>query len=324
MNRELSSGHARELGSAPQKRTAWTERWIRYKKHKYFYLMLVPLVAYYVIFEYGPLYGVQIAFKDYMLRQGIWGSSWVGWKHFEYMFTLSPDFYNILKNTVVISLYHIIFGFPAPIVLALLLNELRLEMFKRISQTISYLPHFLSWVVLGGLLMTILSPTTGAVNLVLGWFGIEPIYFLGDPRYFRFTLVISAIWKEIGWGTIIYLAALASVDQHLYEAAKMDGANRWKQTIHITLPSITYVIAILFIFKTGSILSAGFDQIFNLYNPAVYSVADTLDTYVYRVGLMQLQYSFTTAVGLFKNIIAFSMVMLTNYIVKKMGQEGIL
>ncbi len=286
--------------------------------------MLVPLVAYYVIFEYGPLYGVQIAFKDYMLRQGIWGSSWVGWKHFEYMFTLSPDFYNILKNTVVISLYHIIFGFPAPIVLALLLNELRLEMFKRISQTISYLPHFLSWVVLGGLLMTILSPTTGAVNLVLGWFGIEPIYFLGDPRYFRFTLVISAIWKEIGWGTIIYLAALASVDQHLYEAAKMDGANRWKQTIHITLPSITYVIAILFIFKTGSILSAGFDQIFNLYNPAVYSVADTLDTYVYRVGLMQLQYSFTTAVGLFKNIIAFSMVMLTNYIVKKMGQEGIL
>lgn len=300
------------------------KRWHAYRKHKYFYLMLVPLVVYYGVFEYGPLYGVQIAFKDYMLRQGIWNSPWVGWKHFYFMFTLSPDFYNILKNTVIISFYHIIFGFPAPIVLALLFNELRLEIFKRVSQTISYLPHFMSWVVLGGMLITILSPTTGAVNIVLGWFGIEPIYFLGDPNYFRFTLVVSSIWKEVGWGTIIYLAALASIDPHLYEAARIDGASRWKQTLHITLPSIMYVIAILFIFKTGSILSAGFDQIFNLYNPAVYSVADILDTYVYRVGLQQLQYSFTTAVGLFKNIVAFSMVMMTNYIVKKMGQEGIL
>lgn len=326
MSSERMAAHSTSMEPSAGKLrlSEWAKRWQRYKKHKYFYLMLVPLIAYYLIFEYGPLYGIQIAFKDYMLRQGVWGSQWVGWKHFHYMFTLSPDFYKILRNTVVISLYHITFGFPAPIILALLFNELRLEIFKRISQIISYLPHFLSWVVLGGMLITILSPTTGTVNIVLGWFGIDPIYFLGDPQYFRFTLVISSIWKEIGWGTIIYLAALAGIDPYLYEAAKIDGASRWKQTIHITLPSIMYVIAILFIFKTGSILSAGFDQIFNLYNPAVYSVADILDTYVYRVGLTQLQYSFTTAVGLFKNLVAFSMVMLTNYIVKKMGQEGIL
>ncbi|MCU6793773.1 ABC transporter permease subunit [Paenibacillus sp. WQ 127069] len=324
MSSKHLTAHSTESAASKPKPAVWSKQCQRYQKHKYFYLMLAPLIVYYLIFEYGPLYGVQIAFKDYMLRQGIWGSPWVGWKHFQYMFTLSPDFYKILSNTVIISLYQIVFGFPAPIILALLFNELRLKMFKRISQTISYLPHFLSWVVLGGMLITILSPTTGAVNILLGWFGIEPIYFLGDPKYFRFTLVLSSIWKEIGWGTIIYLAALAGIDLHLYEAARIDGANRWKQTIHITLPSIMYIIAILFIFKTGSILSAGFDQIFNLYNPAVYSVADILDTYVYRVGLTQLQYSFTTAVGLFKNIVAFSMVMMTNYIVKKMGQEGIL
>ncbi|GBG11220.1 protein lplB [Paenibacillus agaridevorans] len=316
----LSNASARHLRSGERRESRWT----KYKKSKYLFLMLIPLFVYYAIFEYGPLYGIQIAFKDYMIRDGIWNSPWVGVKHFDYMFNASPDFYKILKNTVIISFYHIIFGFPAPILLALIFNELRVELFKRVSQIISYLPHFLSWVVLGGLLITILSPTTGAVNAVLGWLGIEPIYFLGDPNYFRFTLILSSIWKEIGWGTIIYLAAMTGIDPHLYEAAKMDGAGRWKQTTHITLPSIMSVIAILFIFKTGQILNAGFDQIFNLYNPAVYSVADILDTYVYRVGLMQLQYSFTTAVGLFKNVIAFSLVLFTNYMVKKLGQEGIL
>ncbi|MDF2926563.1 MAG: protein lplB [Paenibacillaceae bacterium] len=321
MNSKMKTSTTAGFISVPLKATS---RWVQYKRCKYLYLMLIPMLAYYLIFEYGPLYGVQIAFKDYMIRDGVWNSPWVGLKHFDYMFNASPDFFHILKNTVIISGYHIIFGFPAPILLALIFNELRSELFKKITQMISYLPHFLSWVVLGGLLITILSPTTGAVNAVLDWVGIKPIYFLGDPHYFRFTLVISSIWKEIGWGTIIYLAALSGIDPHLYEAARMDGAGRLKQTIHITLPSMMSVIAILFIFKTGSILSAGFDQIFNLYNPAVYSVADILDTYVYRVGLTQLQYSFTTAVGLFKNVIAFSMVLLTNYVVKKLGQEGIL
>ncbi|MDQ1912683.1 ABC transporter permease subunit [Paenibacillus sp. GD4] len=306
--------------------TAWFNADVRkeYRKCKYLFLMLAPVLLYYIIFEYGPLYGVQIAFKDYRIREGILGSPWVGFKHFIYLFTASPDFLRIMKNTLLLSFYHIVFGFPAPIVLALLFNEIRIEMFKRITQTISYLPHFLSWVVLSGLLITILSPTTGTVNLLLSMVGMEPIYFLGDPQYFRFTLVVSSIWKEVGWGTIIYLAALAGVDPALYEAAVMDGANRWKQTWHITLPGIIPVITIMFIFRIGAVLNAGFDQVLNLYSPNTYSVGDILDTYVYRAGLTQLQYSLTAAVGLFKNVVAFTLVLLTNYMVKKLGQEGIL
>ncbi|SDC13064.1 carbohydrate ABC transporter membrane protein 1, CUT1 family [Paenibacillus sp. UNCCL117] len=295
-----------------------------YRKCKYLFLMLLPVLLYYLIFEYGPLYGAQIAFKDYRIRDGIMGSPWVGFKHFHYLFTASPDFMRIMRNTLLLSFYHIVFGFPAPIVLALLFNEVRSRVFKRVTQTISYLPHFLSWVVLGGLLITILSPTTGVVNQLLALVGIDPIYFLGDPEYFRFTLVVSSIWKEIGWGTIIYLAALAGVDPSLYEAAVVDGAGRWKQIMHITLPGIVPVITIMFIFRIGAVLNAGFDQVLNLYSPNTYSVGDILDTYVYRAGLTQLQYSLTAAVGLFKNVVAFTLVLLTNYVVKKLGQEGIL
>ena len=286
--------------------------------------MLAPVLAWYGIFEYGPLYGIQLAFKDFAIMKGISGSPWVGWKHFHYLFTASPDFARIFRNTVVISFYHIVFGFPAPIILALLLNEVRLARFKRVVQSISYLPHFLSWVILSGLLTAILSPTTGAVNVALQWLGFDPIYFMADPRYFRFTLVASNIWKEVGWGSIIYLAALAGIDPSLYEAAVMDGASRWKQTLYITLPQMLPVISIMFILRIGSVMNAGFDQIINMYNPAVYSVADIIDTYVYRIGLGQLQYSLTTAVGVFKNVIAFLLVLLTNYLVKKSGQEGLI
>lgn len=285
--------------------------------------MLLPVMAWYVIFAYGPMYGIQLAFKDYNFAEGIWGSPWVGMKHFVYLFTSSPDFLNILKNTVVISFYHIIFGFPAPIILALLFNEVRVSFFKKVAQTISYLPHFLSWIVIGGILVTILSPTTGVVNHVLNLIGIDPIYFLGSETYFRFTLVLSGIWKEVGWGTIIYLAALAGIDQQMYEAAVIDGANRWKQTIHITIPTIMPVISILLILRVGGVLDAGFDQILTLYSPAVYSVADVIDTYVYRIGLQNFQFSLTTAVGLFKNVVGLMLVLFANYIIKKMGQEGI-
>lgn len=302
----------------------FSRRWNLYKRHKYLYALLLPLMAWYAIFAYGPLYGIQLAFKDFQIMKGITGSPWVGFEHFHYLFTASPDFLKILGNTIVISVYHIVFGFPAPILLALLLNEIRLRTFKRVTQTISYLPHFLSWVILAGILTTMLSPNSGIVNELLGWFGVGPIFFLGDPDYFRFTLVASGIWKEIGWGTIIYLAALAAVDPHLYEAAVMDGANRWKQTLHITLPQLLPAITILLILRMGNVLDAGFDQILNLYNPAVYSVADTIDTYVYRAGLLQMQFSLTTAVGLFKNIVALLLVLSTNYLVKKAGQEGLL
>lgn len=295
-----------------------------YYKYRYMFYLLLPAIVWYGIFSYGPLYGIQLAFKDFRIMEGISGSPWIGLDHFRTIFQASNDFPNILKNTIVISFYHIAFGFPAPILLALLFNELRFKLFKRVAQTISYLPHFLSWVVLSGLLIAILSPSSGIVNAIITFFGFEPIYFLGGKQYFRFTLVVSAIWKEIGWGSIIYLAALASVDPHLYESAVVDGAGRWKQMLHITLPMIMPTIAIMFILRIGGILDAGFDQILNLYNPVVFGVADIIDTYIYRVGIGQLQYGITTAIGLFKNVIALALVLGTNYIIKKAGQEGLI
>lgn len=297
--------------------------WREYKKCRYLFLLLAPVMIWYAVFAYAPMYGIQLAFKDFKIMEGIWGSPWVGFKHFEFLFFQSPDFLRILKNTIVISFLHILFGFPAPIILALLINEIRSGKFKKIAQSLTYLPHFFSWVILSGILITLLSPSTGVVNYLLQLIGLEPVYFLGDPHYFRFTLVTSGIWKEVGWGTIIYLAALAGVQPDMYEAAVMDGASRWKQTISITIPTILPVIVLMFILRIGSVLDAGFDQILNLYSPATYSVADILDTYVYRVGLQNFQFSLTTAVGLFKNVIAFALVLTTNFISKKLGQQGI-
>ncbi|WP_083675999.1 ABC transporter permease subunit [Paenibacillus sp. FSL H8-0548] len=310
-------------GGEIQRSSKLKETWKQYKRSKYLFLLLAPVLLWYVIFHYGPLYGVQLAFKDFNIRQGIWNSPWVGLTHFKFLFFQSPDFLRIMKNTIIISLYHIVFGFPAPIILALLFNEIRLARFKKLAQTITYLPHFFSWVILSGILVTLLSPSVGIVNYLIELVGLDPIYFLGDKAYFRFTLILSGIWKEVGWGMIIYLAALAGIDPTLYEAATVDGANRWKQMLHVTLPSILPVITILLILRMGGILDAGFDQVLNLYHPAVYEVGDILDTYVYRVGLQNFQLSMTTAVGLFKNVIALGLVLMTNYIVKKLGQEGI-
>ncbi|MBO9604564.1 MAG: sugar ABC transporter permease [Paenibacillaceae bacterium] len=296
----------------------------QYAKCKYLFLLLLPALVWYTIFSYGPLYGVQLAFKEFRILQGIGGSPWIGFHYFEMMLNGSQDFFQIVRNTLVLSFYHIVFGFPAPIVLALLFNELRLQWFKKLAQAISYLPHFFSWVVLSGFLITVLSPSTGVVNQLLELVHLKPIYFIGDPHYFRFTLVVSGIWKEVGWGAIIYLAALASTDPQLYEAAVIDGAGRWKQLLHITLPSLIPVVSIMLIFRIGGILDAGFDQVLNLYTPATYQVADILDTYVYRLGLEQMQFGFATAVGLFKNVIAFALVLLANYAVRKSGEEGLL
>ncbi|MEK4059887.1 MULTISPECIES: ABC transporter permease [Paenibacillus] len=297
--------------------------WREYKKCRYLFLLLAPVMIWYAVFAYAPMYGIQLAFKDFRIMDGIWGSPWAGLKHFEFLFFQSPDFLRILKNTVTISFLHIAFGFPAPIILALLINEIRSSTFKRVAQSLTYLPHFFSWVILSGILITLLSPSSGVVNYLLQLVGLEPVYFLGNPNYFRFTLVTSGIWKEVGWGTIIYLAALAGIQPEMYEAAVMDGASRWRQTLSITLPTILPVIILMFILRIGSVLDAGFDQILNLYSPATYSVADILDTYVYRVGLQNFQFSLTTAVGLFKNVIAFALVLTTNFISKKLGQQGI-
>ncbi|MDY5015167.1 MAG: ABC transporter permease subunit [Eubacteriales bacterium] len=285
-------------------------------------LMLLVGLVYYAIFCYGPMYGIQIAFKDYKFRRGIWGSEWVGLEWFRKMFS-GQNFLMVFRNTLLISLYKLIAGFPAPIIFALLLNELDGKWFKKTIQTVSYLPHFLSWVILGGIFMQILSPSTGAVNYIIKMFGGTPIYFLGDIRWFRSTMVILSVWKGFGWGSIIYLATMSSINPELYEAATIDGANRWRQTINITLPALAPIIAIMFIMNSGSIINDDFDQIFNLYNETVYRVGDVISTYTYRQGLVEMKYSYTTAVGLFKNVISFGIILLTNFITSKFSDYGI-
>jgi putative aldouronate transport system permease protein len=285
-------------------------------RYRSFYIMLLPAIVYYLIFHYYPMYGAQIAFKDFKFNMGISGSPWVGFEHFVSLFS-APSFYQILANTLIISFYKLIFGFPAPILFALLLNEVMNPRIKKVVQTISYLPHFISWVVLGGVFILFLSPTAGPINSLVGLFGFEPIFFLGDNDWFRSSLVWTHIWKGVGWGSIIYFAALAGIDTSLYEAAEIDGANRFHKMFYITIPSMFPVITIMFIFAVGGIINDDFDQVFNLYSPAVYQSGDVISTYVYRKGLVGMEFSFATAVGLFKNVIGFTLIIITNQIVKK-------
>ncbi|MDQ1913478.1 ABC transporter permease subunit [Paenibacillus sp. GD4] len=288
------------------------------RKHWMLYLMALPGVAFYLVFKYVPLAGSIIAFQKYQIFKGILGSSWVGLDNFIYLFTYQ-DFYHVLRNTAVIALYQLIFGFPAPIILALLLNELRVMLAKRVIQSVFYLPHFLSWVVVGGIVFELLA-SQGVVNSIRGWFGLEPVLFMQEQAYFRTIVVISGIWKEVGWGTIIYLAAIAGINPNLYEVAVMDGANRWKQTLHITLPVMFPTILVLFLLNIGNFLELGFDQIFNLLTPMTYSVGDIIETYVYRAGVLQGQYSVTTAIGLFQSVIGFALLWTFNRLARKTEQ----
>lgn len=287
-------------------------------KHKELFLIFLSALAFFIVFRYGPMYGIVIAFKDFNVRAGIWGSPWVGLKHFERLFT-HPDFYKILRNTLLINLYQIIFAFPAPIVFALILNEMQSSAYKRFIQTATYLPHFISWVVMAGLVIYFLSPTTGVVNFIIQQLGGKPVYFLAKKEYFRSIVVVSGIWKEIGWNSIIYSAALAGVDTQLYEAAIVDGAGRWKRLWYITVPSIMPTVWVMLILSMGGFLSTNFDQIFNLVNPLTYETGDVIDTYVYRVGLQQFQYSYTTAIGLFKSAVGMVLVLSANYLAKKIS-----
>lgn len=293
-----------------------------YVKYWQLAIMLLPAVVFYIVFKYIPIYGVIIAFKDYRFNLGILGSPWVGFDNFIELFSV-PSFREVLSNTIIISSYKLLTGFPAPIIFAILLNEMRLHRYKKVVQTISYLPHFLSWVILGGIFYQFLSPSDGPVNIVLKQLGLKPIFFLADVRWFRTILILTSIWKDFGWSSIIYLAALSRIDTELYEAAQIDGANRFQRIIHITLPGLTPVITIMLIFATGKLINDDFDQIFNLYNPAVYKVGDVLSTYTYRVGLVQMRYSFATAVGLFKNLISFILVLVTNSITKRINEYGL-
>lgn len=295
-----------------------------YYKHGALTLMLLPVIVYFIVFKYIPMSGLAMAFKDFQISKGIWESPWVGLKYFEKALA-SRTFIRALGNTLVISGLKILCGFPMPIILALMLNEVRSMKYKKLIQTISYLPHFLSWVVVAGILTQILSPNNGAINYMLvNIFGLDnPIYFLGDNAYFRGTLIVSDIWKDVGWGSVLYIATIAGISPELYEAAVVDGATRWQRLVHITLPSLMPTITIMLILRVGSVLDAGFDQVFNLYNSAVYKTGDIIDTFVYRYGLGDMQYSFSTAVGLFKNVIGFVLVVLTNAITNKINGSGI-
>lgn len=288
-----------------------------------FHLMLLPAVILAFLFNYLPMFGVVMAFQNYKPWTGFLHSDWVGLEHFRSMFTRT-DSSQVIWNTFIIATLKIVFIIIVPVSFALLLNEIRKMAFKRTVQTLVYLPHFLSWVILGGILVDLLSPQSGLVNRVLqGWFGIDPIFFLGDGDWFRFTVVTSHIWKEFGYGTIIYLAALAGINPNLYEAAEVDGANRWQQTIYITLPALVPIIVVCTTLELSNILSAGFDQIFNLYNPMVYDKGDIIDTFVYRVGILDQQMSFSTAIGLFKSVVSLILVVIVYRIAHKVADYRI-
>ncbi|MFU0799299.1 MAG: ABC transporter permease subunit [Xylanivirga thermophila] len=290
-------------------------------KNRYVYIMALPILAYYIIFCYIPMYGVTIAFKDFSIKLGILKSPWAGFKYFK-------DFFNsyyclrVIKNTLLLNLYDLLWGFPAPIILALLLNELRNQKFKRCVQTVTYLPHFVSMVVICGIIIEFVS-TDGLINVLLSYLGIEPSNMLTRPELFRTIYISSGIWQGIGWGSIIYLASLTGIDPALYEAATIDGAGRWKQTLHVTLPGIAPTIIILLILRLGSMMSVGFEKILLLYNPMTYETADVISTYVYRKGLLDFDYSYSAAVGLFNSIINFLLLIIANTLSRKLTEESL-
>lgn len=291
-------------------------------KNRYLYLLLVPGLVYLIIFKYVPMYGVIIAFKDFSFSKGIIGSPFNNFKHFHTLFS-SQDFYRILYNSVYLSLIKIVFAFPVPIIFALMLNEIGNKQFKRITQTVMYLPHFISWVVIGGIVVIFLSVDNGLVNAGIRLLGGEPIPFLASEAWFRTVVIITDIWKEAGWGTIIYLAAMTGISPEYYEAAIVDGANRWQQILYITLPCISNTIIILLILRVGGIMNNGFEQLFILQNPMNNAVSDVFETYTYRVGLTNAQYSYASAVGLFQSIIGLILVVITNTVAKMFGRSTI-
>jgi putative aldouronate transport system permease protein len=296
--------------------------WGRLVKGRYLYFMVTPGLIYFAIFKYLPMWGVMISFKDYLPYRGFWNSPWVGFKHFDRFFH-DPVFWLLLKNTFILAIYNIVFFFPIPILIALMLNELRVEWFKRSIQTAIYIPHFVSWVVVVGMVYTFFSTEGGIFTNMLVNAGLPKINFLMSNDWFRPMIILEVIWKESGWGTIIFLAALSGVDPTLYEAAKMDGASRMRQLWHITLPAIRSTIVILFILRLGSFLDTGFEQVFLMLNSTNREVGEVFDTYVYVNGVLQGQFSFSTAVGLFKSLVGLILVLAANKAAKKIGEQGV-
>ncbi|MUG43509.1 ABC transporter permease [Paenibacillus woosongensis] len=289
--------------------------------NKYLYLMILPVIAYYIIFHYGPMYGALIAFKNYSPMKGILGSDWVGFQHFQDFFN-SYYFLRILKNTLLISLYSLLFEFPAPILLALLINEVRHRLFKRVVQTITYMPYFISLVVICGII-TDFTNADGLINRLFVWLGYDGQAMLQKPELFRPVYILSEIWQRIGWESIIYIAALMGIDQEQYEAARMDGANRFKQMLYITLPGILPTIAIMLILRMGNLLNVGFEKIILLYNPVTYETADVISSFVYRKGLLEFGWSYSAAVGLFNSVINLILLITANYISRRVSKSSL-
>lgn len=316
-NLEVAAGNGSNPQTAVKKNKLWTE----ILKHKYIYLMFLPIAVYYIIFMYIPMAGNIIAFQNYKITRGIFASKFVGFHHFK-NFLNDVYFWRLLRNTLTINVISLVVSFPMPIILALLLNEVRCKSFKKAVQTITYMPHFISVVIICGIIKNFVA-TDGVINSIIGMFGGDPVPFLTEPKYFPWVYVISGLWQEIGWSSIIYLSALSGIDQELYEAAAIDGANRWKQTIHITLPGLLPTISILLIMKIGSLISIGYEKILLLYNPAIYETADVISTYVYRQGILDANYSYSGAVSFFNSIISLILIFSSNAISKKVSGSGL-
>lgn len=304
-----------------QKRKGSFGRYVR--MHPWLYLMMIPGLLYILLFHYVPMYGVVIAFQKFNFVKGILGSKWIGLQNFKELFS-SEQFLRVFRNSLEFSLIRLIFSFPMPIILALLLNEVRHMRYKKLVQTIIYIPHFISWVVVASLVSNLLMPTNeGAVNAFLGLFGIPPANYLTSPAHFRGIIVTAEIWKGAGWGTIVYLSALSQVDQEIYEAAYIDGANRWKVMWYITFPCILSTVSIMLILRLGSLMSNGFEQIYLLYSPMVYDVADVFETYTYRIGIQGGRYSYSAAVGMFQSVVGFILIITSNFISRKVGESSL-
>lgn len=295
---------------------------VDWRRNKGIYLLLIPVLAFYIVFKYFPMYGASIAFQDYVPSLGISGSEWIGFENFADFFT-SRKFFVILRNTLVISVSSLIFCFPAPIILALLMNELRNKIYTRTVQTVTYLPHFISLVVVCGLIKNF-TANTGFISHILAFFtGSDPATMLNNPKAFVPIYIISEIWQATGWGSIIYLAALTGVDQQLYEAAMIDGAGRFRQTLSVTIPCIMPTIVTMLILKIGNILNVGYEKIILLYNPLIYDTSDVISTYVYREGLLNQNYGYSTAVGLFNSLINFILLLAANYLSKRYTETSL-
>lgn len=291
-------------------------------KHKFIYFIALPGILFFLIFKYIPMIGIVIAFQDYNIYNGIFASEWVGLKHFLRMWEY-PDFLRILKNTLLINFYDLLVAFTFPIIMALMLNEVRKLLVKRLIQTVVYMPHFLSWVIISGVFIGILSPSTGLINQFINFLGFESIYFLGEDTYIRSIIVGAGVWRDTGWGTIIYLAALAGINPQLYEAAEIDGANRWQQTLRITMPTLLPTIMLLFLLQIGNFLDFGFERVDVFLNPFNRVNGEIFDTYIYHVGLLKNQFSYTTAIGIFKSGTGLLMILGANFISKRTTGTGL-